>query len=160
MAFVPVPKDLNRVKTKVMFNLTKRQLICFALAAAAGVPVFFLTKPGLGISTSAMLMAGPHRAATGEFAVVGACRTAVIIVGPLGIVIADAMLGEVTPAMAAAVGQSRAKRVLIPFSHCDNIVAGVPELATGALIQCAVRSVTALAGELADGPLESSEGRA
>ena len=80
--------------------------------------------------------------------------------GPLGIVIADAMLGEVTPAMAAAVGQSRAKRVLIPFSHCDNIVAGVPELATGALIQCAVRSVTALAGELADGPLESSEGRA
>lgn len=56
MAFVPVPKDLNRVKTKVMFNLTKRQLICFALAAAAGVPVFFLTKPGLGISTSAMLM--------------------------------------------------------------------------------------------------------
>ena len=56
MAFVPVPKDLNRVKTKVMFNLTKRQLICFALAAAAGVPIFFLTKPSLGISTSAMLM--------------------------------------------------------------------------------------------------------
>ena len=56
MAFVPVPKDLNRIKTKVMFNLTKRQLICFALAAAAGVPVFFLTKPSLGISTSAMLM--------------------------------------------------------------------------------------------------------
>ena len=56
MAFVPVPKDLNRVKTKIMFNLTKRQLICFALAAAAGVPIFFLTKPSLGISTSAMLM--------------------------------------------------------------------------------------------------------
>ena len=49
-------RDLNRVKTKVMFNLTKRQLICFALAAAAGVPIFFLTKPSLGISTSAMLM--------------------------------------------------------------------------------------------------------
>ena len=56
MAFVPVPKDLNRVKTKVMFNLTKRQLVCFALAAAMGVPVYFLTKPSLGISTSAMLM--------------------------------------------------------------------------------------------------------
>ena len=53
MAFVPVPKDLNRVKTKVMFNLTKRQLICFALAAAAGVPIFFLTKPSLGISRRA-----------------------------------------------------------------------------------------------------------
>ena len=52
MAFVPVPKDLNRVKTKVMFNLTKRQLICFALAAAVGVPVYFLTKPGLGITTA------------------------------------------------------------------------------------------------------------
>lgn len=56
MAFVPVPKDLNRVKTKVMFNLTKRQLICFALAAVVGVPVYFLTKPSLGISSSAMLM--------------------------------------------------------------------------------------------------------
>ena len=56
MAFVPVPKDLNRVKTKVMFNLTKRQLICFALAAAVGVPIYFLTKISLGITTSAMLM--------------------------------------------------------------------------------------------------------
>ena len=45
MAFVPVPKDLNRVKTKVMFNLTKRQLICFAVAAVIGVPVYILTKP-------------------------------------------------------------------------------------------------------------------
>lgn len=56
MAFVPVPKDLNRVKTKVMFNLTKRQLICFALAAVVGVPVYFLTKTSLGITTAAMLM--------------------------------------------------------------------------------------------------------
>lgn len=56
MAFVPVPKDLNRVKTKVMLNLTKRQLICFALGAAVGVPVYFLTKPSLGITTAAMLM--------------------------------------------------------------------------------------------------------
>lgn len=56
MAFVPVPKDLNRVKTKVMFNLIKRQLICFAVAAVIGVPVYFLTKPSLGITTAAMLM--------------------------------------------------------------------------------------------------------
>lgn len=56
MAFVPVPKDLNRVKTKFMFNLTKRQLICFALGAAVSVPVYFLTKPSLGITTAAMLM--------------------------------------------------------------------------------------------------------
>lgn len=56
MAFVPVPKDLNRVKTKVMFNLTKRQLVCFSLAAAVGIPIFFLTKPSVGLSTAAMLM--------------------------------------------------------------------------------------------------------
>ena len=54
MAFVPVPKDLNRVKTKV--NLTKRQIICFALAAAVGVPVFFIAKPYVALSTAAMLM--------------------------------------------------------------------------------------------------------
>lgn len=56
MAFVPVPKDLNRVKTKVMFNLTQRQIICFALAAAVGVPVFFVAKPYMALSTAAMLM--------------------------------------------------------------------------------------------------------
>ena len=56
MAFVPVPKDLNRVKTKVMFNLTRRQLICFALAAAVGMPVFFLAKTKLELSAAAMVM--------------------------------------------------------------------------------------------------------
>lgn len=56
MAFVPVPKDLNRVKTKVMFNLTKRQIICFSIAAAVGVPVYFIAKPHIGISSAAMLM--------------------------------------------------------------------------------------------------------
>ena len=44
MAYVPVPKDLTLVKTKVLFNLTKRQLICFSLAAAVGVPVYFLAR--------------------------------------------------------------------------------------------------------------------
>ena len=48
MPYVPVPKDLNAVKTKVAFNLTKRQLICFSLAAAAGVPTYFLTRGILG----------------------------------------------------------------------------------------------------------------
>lgn len=56
MAFVPVPKDLNRVKTKVMFNLTRRQLICFALAAAVGMPVFFLAKSKLELSAAAVVM--------------------------------------------------------------------------------------------------------
>ena len=56
MAYVPVPKDLTKVKTKVMFNLTKRQLICFGLGIVIGLPIFFLTKSALGTSVSAMLM--------------------------------------------------------------------------------------------------------
>ena len=56
MAYVPVPKDLTRVKSKFLFNLTKRQVICFGLGALVGVPVFFLTKEAIGTSASAMLM--------------------------------------------------------------------------------------------------------
>ena len=56
MAYVPVPKDLTRVKTKFLFNLTKRQVVCFGLGALVGVPVFFLTKGALGISLAAALM--------------------------------------------------------------------------------------------------------
>ena len=55
MPYVPVPKDLNTVKTKVAFNLTKRQLICFSLAAAVGVPAYFLTRGLLG-TTGAVLV--------------------------------------------------------------------------------------------------------
>lgn len=56
MAFVPVPKDLNRVKTKVMFNLTKRQLICFGTAALIGVPLFFLLRDSGGNSAATLGM--------------------------------------------------------------------------------------------------------
>ena len=56
MAYVPVPKDLTKVKTKVMFNLTKRQLVCFGSGALVGVPLFFLTKGPAGTSTAALLM--------------------------------------------------------------------------------------------------------
>ena len=56
MAYVPVPKDLAAVKTKVLFNLTKRQLICFGSGALIGVPVFFLLKSRVGSSTSAICM--------------------------------------------------------------------------------------------------------
>ena len=56
MAFVQVPKDLTRVKTKVMFNLTQRQLVCFTLAAAAGIPFYLLTKNSMGSTLSACLM--------------------------------------------------------------------------------------------------------
>ena len=56
MAYVPVPKDLTRVKSKFLFNLTKRQVICFGLDALVGVPVFFLTKEALGTSMATLLM--------------------------------------------------------------------------------------------------------
>ena len=56
MAYVSVPKDLSTVKTKVVFNLTKRQLICFSAALAVGLPVFFLTKDSTGTSSSTLMM--------------------------------------------------------------------------------------------------------
>lgn len=56
MAYVPVPKDLTRVKSKFLFNLTKRQVVCFGLGALVGVPVFFLTKESIGVSMAAVLM--------------------------------------------------------------------------------------------------------
>ena len=56
MAYVPVPKDLTKVKTKVLFGLTKRQLICFSLAALVGLPVFVLLRKSSGNSTAAMCM--------------------------------------------------------------------------------------------------------
>lgn len=56
MAYVPVPKDLSRVKTKVIFNLTKRQLFCFSLAALAGFPLFFLLKAYTSVSVAALMM--------------------------------------------------------------------------------------------------------
>lgn len=90
------------------------------------------------LATSAMLKAGADRAATGENAAVVNCRAADVIVAPIGAVIADAMLGEITPAMALAAGQSPAKRILLPIAHCDNIVAGVKELGMGQLVQEAV----------------------
>jgi hypothetical protein len=96
------------------------------------------------IATAAMIRGGAHHAATGENAVIVACRTAEAIIGPIGIVIADALYGEITPAMAAAVGQSRAGRILIPMTKCDNLVAGVADLSLQALVADAVEKIGAL----------------
>lgn len=85
-------------------------------------------------ATAAMLKAGADQGATGENPVIVASRSADIIIGPIGIVIADSMLGEVSPAMALAIGQSKARRILIPVNHCDNIVVGVSDLSLTKLI--------------------------
>ncbi len=89
-------------------------------------------------ATAAMLKGGANEAATGENAVIVACRKADVIIGPLGIVIADSLLGEVSPAMSLAVAQSAAVRILIPMNRCDNIVAGVRADSAGGLISDAV----------------------
>ena len=93
------------------------------------------------VATASMKKAGAAKAATGENPVVLACRKADVIIGPIGIVIADSLLGEVTPAMAVAVGQADAVRILIPMNRCENLVAGVANLSTAALIQDAVSKV-------------------
>ncbi|MGM9653270.1 MAG: DUF3842 family protein [Eubacteriales bacterium] len=96
-------------------------------------------------ATGTMLKAGADHAATGENAVIVGCRRADVIIGPVGIVIADALYGEITPAMALAVGQSRAKRLLIPVNHCDNIIVGVADLSLGKLIEEILRELDSLA---------------
>ncbi len=93
------------------------------------------------VATGAMLKAGADHGATGENAVVVGARKADIIAGPIGIVIADSLYGEITPKMALAVAQSDAKRILIPFNHCDNIIAGISDLSVGRLIQSAVDEI-------------------
>ena len=89
-------------------------------------------------ATATMLKAGASRGATGENPVVVACRKADVIIGPIGIVIADAMLGEITPQMAVAVGQADATRILLPINKCDNLVAGVKDASMTAVIEDSV----------------------
>lgn len=96
------------------------------------------------MATEQMLKAGALRAATGENAVVVACRKAEVILGPVGIVIADALMGEVTPAMAKAVGQSDAVRILLPHDKCNTMVAGVPDTGMTALIRDAMDKLEGL----------------
>lgn len=96
------------------------------------------------LATQAMLKAGADHSATGENAVVVGCRTADIIVGPVGIAIADSLWGEITPAMALAVGQSGASRIFLPMNLCNNYIAGVDKLSTSALLEDCLRKIDAM----------------
>ena len=86
------------------------------------------------VATQAMLKAGAKNGATGENPVVVACRKADVIIGPIGIVIADSLLGEITEKMALAVSKAAAARILLPMNKCENLVAGVSNLNTAAII--------------------------
>ena len=97
------------------------------------------------VATASMLKAGAKNAATGENPVVVASRNADVIIGPVGIVIADSLLGEITEKMAVAVGKSDATRILIPMNRCDNLIAGIENVGVGTLIEDVVKKLKTLA---------------
>lgn len=92
-------------------------------------------------ATAAMLKAGADFGATGENPVIVAARDSDLIIGPIGIVIADSLYGEVTPAMAVAVGQSRARQLLMPVNRCNHQVVGCSNLSLNEIISLAIEEV-------------------
>ncbi len=109
------------------------------------IPALEITAVGTNsVATSVMLKAGADKGATGENSVVVCAKKADVIIGPIGIVIADALLGEITPKMSVAIGQADAKRILIPINHCDNVVAGVSDLNIKVLINSVVDELASL----------------
>lgn len=93
------------------------------------------------LAASAMLRSGADAIATGENPVVVAARTADLIVGPLGIITADALHGEITPTMALAVAQSRAHKILLPISKCNVSIVGRQDLSLGEMISLALEEI-------------------
>ena len=93
------------------------------------------------IATSAMMRAGADFGATGENPAIVNCRDADVIVGPIGIVVADSLIGEITPAMAVAAGQSQAEKVLLPINRCNNYIVGAPDLPIADLIHAATAHI-------------------
>jgi len=96
------------------------------------------------LATSAMLKAGADVGATGENPVIVGSAKADLILGPIGILIADSLLGEITPAMAAAVGKSPAQKILIPMNKCNCIIAGTASLPMSKYIESAVSTAVKL----------------
>lgn len=111
---------------------------------SAGLPCDIVAVGTNAIATSAMLKAGADAGATGENPVVVNCRDADVIAGPIGILAADSLLGEVTPAMALAVGRSRAQKLLLPVNHCRNIVVGTQSMTLSKLMDEAVELLRAM----------------
>ena len=106
------------------------------------LPEALITAAGTNsIATSAMIKAGADNGSTGENAVIVGCRNADIIAGPMGIVIADSLLGEITPAMAAAVGQSPALRILLPVNRCKNLIIGIADMDIATMIKKAAEEI-------------------
>jgi len=96
------------------------------------------------IATTSMLKAGADAGATGENPVIVNCDSADFIIGPAGIVMANTLLGEITPAMAVAVSSSRAKKILIPVNKCNNIIVGTQESGISEYVRLAIEKVKSL----------------
>lgn len=96
------------------------------------------------LATAAMLKAGADAGATGENAVLYNCLDADVIAGPIGIILANAMLGEISPAIAGAVSGSKAEKVLVPVSTCHVCVVGVEDRPMSKYIELAVAAVKRL----------------
>ena len=111
-----------------------------AQCKAAALPAKIIAVGANSAATTAMLKAGADAGATGENPVVVNARTADIIAGPMGILTANALLGEITPAMAAAVSESPAKKLLIPVNRCSVTVVGVNQLPLGEYVRLAVQA--------------------
>lgn len=107
----------------------------------AGVKDEIIAVGTNSIATSAMVKAGADAGATGENPVVVCARDADFILGPIGILAADSLLGEVTPTMAVAIGQSRAQKVLVPLNRCHNTVVGLKDMTMSELVEAAVAEV-------------------
>ena len=107
-------------------------------ARAAGLNCPITAVGTNAIATAAMRKAGADQGATGENSVVVVCRTADIIVGPIGILVADAMLGEITEKMALAVGRSSARKLLLPVNQCGNLIAGTQSMSLSRVMEEAV----------------------
>ena len=115
---------------------------------AAKLPCKVLAVGTNAIATATMMKAGANQGATGENPVMVACRTADVIVGPIGILSADALSGEVSPAMAVAVGQSAAKKLLLPVNrHCGHTMVGVRDLTLSQLVDEVVEQLRLLCAE-------------
>ena len=96
------------------------------------------------IATAAMMKAGADAGATGENPAIVGSRKADLIIGPMGIVIADSLLGEITPKMAVAIGQSEAKKILIPVNRCQHFVVGCEDLPLGEYVKLVIEEVRAI----------------
>ena len=112
---------------------------------AAGIDCRITAVGTNSIATAAMLKAGAQAGATGENPVLVASRDADVIIGPLGLLVADSLLGEITPAMAQAVGRSQAVKLLLPVNMCNNRVVGVNDRSFSELVNCAIAELIALA---------------